>query len=636
MAHYEPGDVHETSKSTIIIGGYAGTILRIDLSRFTVVKEPLARELARDYIGGTGFCARLLYDELAPHIDPLGPHNKLIFATGPLTGTFWTSAGRTVVCGKSPLTGAWAESHFGGFWGPELKYAGYDLIILEGIAEHPVNIVIIDDEIKFEDASYLWHKGTAATIHLIREAYPEAEVVCIGQAGENLVKYACIITNFSNAAGRTGLGAVMGAKRVKAITVYGTNTFPVAYPNKFYGIMRKAHHKLINDPQNIEFSKYGTNLLVGYKSAIGEFVTKNHQTGIYSEGAELLDAAYLREHYFVKSRACFACRTHCKKVYRIPDGEYAGVISGGPEYEGTFAFGSNCLNANFGSILEANRRANDFGLDVISAGCTIAFAMECYAEKLLRNFSDLELTWGNHRTIVQLVEDIALRRGIGDLLAEGTMAFAKKLGGNAERFAMCVKGLEISGQDGRAHRSAGLTHAISVRGADHLRSLVTVDQLGYKEAAMNRFGADTMPAICNPYIESEKAKAVKISEDVYAVRDSLITCWYSCGWPPIFWIDDFAEVLYAVTGIKEHGDKTSLMRIGERISTLRRLFNVREGFSRKDDTLPRRFVEEPLPEGPAKGQVVNLDLMLDEYYALRGWDKNGIPPKASPERCHDR
>lgn len=600
--------------------GYANRILRANLSTGKISEEKLDEELIKNYIGGTGICAKLLFEELKPGTDPLSPENKLIFGTGPLTGTLWVSAGRGVVCSKSPATGIWAESHFGGFFAPELKYAGYDFLIVEGASEKPCYLEINDREVSIKDAAEFWGKNTHEVETKLKKLLPECEVMSIGRAGEKLVKYAAIITNYANAAGRTGLGAVMGSKHLKAIVVRGTGSFDIYDNQEYTKKIIEAEKKLKNSQQNEDLHNIGTNILVAYKSAIGELVTRNHSRGIF-EGADKITGEYLREKYFVKHRSCFNCRTRCKKVYRA-----GNLISGGPEYEGTMAFGSNCLVSEFEAILEANYICNEYGLDSISAGCVIAFAMECYENGLLK--CEFPINWGDGKTVVKLVRMIGEREGIGDLLAEGVRSVAKKLG--AEKFAMEVKGLEISGQDGRAHRSVGLTHAISVRGADHLRSLVTVDQLGYKEAAKHRFGEHTLPEICDPYSETHKALAVKISEDVFAIRDSLITCWYTCGWPPVFWLEDFAEILYPVTGMKF--TKEELALVGERVANLRRLFNVREGLDRSQDYLPERFLKEPLPDGPAKGQVVNLEIMLKEYYQLREWDEKGLPTRECATR----
>jgi len=318
----------------------------------------------------------------------------------------------------------------------------------------------------------------------------------------------------------------------------------------------------------------------------------------------------------------------CKKVNTVKTGPYAGTLCEGPEYETIMAFGTNCCNADFPSILYANLLCDKYGLDTISTGCIIAFLMECYENRIIdkRDVDGIALFWGDSEAIIALIHKIAKREGIGNMLAEGSYQTAKKIGKGAERYALHVKKLDVSGQDGRTHRSIGLSHATASRGADHLRSLVTVDQLGYEEVAEKRWGADKLPDVCNPYTEKWKAMVVKTTEDVYAVRDCIIQCWYCVSWPPILWIEDFANVLPAATGEPSFGKIDELLLIGNRIVNLERCFNVREGITRKDDTLPKRFLEEPMPEGPGKGQVVNLKVMLDEYYRLRGWDlETGIP-----------
>ncbi|MDI6819647.1 MAG: aldehyde ferredoxin oxidoreductase family protein [Candidatus Hodarchaeaceae archaeon] len=610
-------------------GGYMGQILRVDLTRQKSAVEQLPSRLVRDYIGGTGFAARILFDELKSGMDALDPENRLIFATGPLVGTLWPTSGRWAVYAKSPLTDIWGESHCGGFFGAELKFAGYDMIIVNGRANKPVYLWIDDGRIEILSAKNLWNRNTAETTDAIREQHGdrEIEVACIGPAGENLVRFACIMNNYQDAAGRAGLGAVMGSKRLKAVAVRGSQSVRVADDDKFMELVEDAHERVLKQPQAREMTKYGTPLLVAYKSEIGELPTRNHQTGIFA-GAGKLKADTIRAQYFAKTRSCFGCRIMCKKVNRIPEGPYKGTISGGPEYESIFSLGTNCGIDDFGAIHKANQLCNLYGLDAISAGCVVAWLMECYERGLINRgqCDGLDPTWGNHGAMVTLIEKIAKREGIGDTLAEGSYRAAKKLGKGAE-YVMHVKKLEISGQDGRTHRSVALTHAISVRGADHLRSLVTVDQLGYEETAAKRYGKDKLPEICDPYVEKYKAAAVKDTEDAFAIRDSLIVCWYSCGWPPIFWMPDFAAVAAAATGIKEFGRLEELYRIAQRICNLRRAFNVREGLDRRHDALPKRFTHEPMPEGPGKGQVANLEIMLREYYKLRGWGENGIPTR---------
>ncbi len=606
--------------------GYVGKkLLRADLTTKTIKKMRLSDEILKDYIGGSGLGAKLLFDEVPPGTNPLDPNNKLYLLTGPVTGTGWPTSGRSCFVTKAPLTEIWGESHVGGFLGPELKYAGFDAVVIEGTSEKPVYIYINDGSADIHDASHLWGSDTHETsMTLLKETHQDAQIAVIGPAGEKLVRFAAIIVNYARAAGRTGMGAVMGSKNLKAIAIKGTGPIEVADMKKFRELMHTAHQRVITDPQAMDLRKYGTPLLVAYKSEIGELVTKNHQTGIFSE-AEKFMADTLRENYWTKTRACAYCSVGCKKEYEVEEGQFP-CRAEGPEYEAIYSFGTNCWNNDFGSVLQANLLSNKYGLDSISTGCVIAFAMELWERGLItqEDTDGLELSWGNASAIVTLVHKIAKREGLGDFLAEGSWRAAKEIGQGADQSTVTVKKMEISGQDGRTHRSMALGHATAARGGDHLRSLITIDQLGYQDIAAARFGADKLPEICDPYSETYKALATKITEDIYALRDTLLVCWYTCSWPPIFWLDDFGPALVAVTGESTFGNNENLVRIAERIVTLKRAFNIREGVNRADDQLPDRFFS-PMPDGPGKGQVVNLDIMLDEYYKLRGWDENGIP-----------
>lgn len=600
-------------------------LLRIDLTTKTIKEERLSNEILKDYIGGSGLGAKLLFDEVPPGTNPLGSGNKLFLLTGPVTGTGWPTSGRSCFVTKAPLTEIWGESHVGGFLGPELKYAGFDAVAIEGASEKPVFIYIHDGSADIHDASHLWGSDTHETsTTLLKDTHQDAQLAVIGPAGEKLVRFAAIIVNYARAAGRTGMGAVMGSKKLKAIVVKGTGPIEVADMKNFRELMHTAHQRVITHPQAMDLRTYGTPLLVAYKSEIGELVTKNHQTGIFPE-AEKLMADTLRDNYWKRTRACAYCSVGCKKEYEVKGGQFP-CRAEGPEYEAIYSFGTNCWNSDFGSILQANLLSNKYGLDSISTGCVIAFAMELWERRLItkEDTEGLELTWGNAKAIVTLVNKIAKREGFGDFLAEGSWRVANEIGRGADQSTVTVKKMEISGQDGRTHRSMALGHATAARGGDHLRSLITIDQLGYQDIAAARFGASKLPEICDPYSETHKALATKITEDIYALRDTLLVCWYTCSWPPIFWLDDFGSALVSVTGESAFGSKENLVRIAERIVTLKRAFNVREGANRTDDQLPDRFFS-PMPEGPGKGQVVNLDVMLDEYYTLRGWDENGIP-----------
>jgi aldehyde:ferredoxin oxidoreductase len=615
---------------------YIGTVLRVDLSSGSIRREPLPDSLRRAFIGGAGFTSRWLFFELEPGTDPLGEANRVMIATGPLTGTLWPSSGRLHMAARSPLSETWGESNCGGFFGPELKFAGYDALILEGKADAPVLLDIQDERVELRDARDLWGRDTRFTIERLKEDDEEAQVLCIGPAGETGVRYASVMSNLYRAFGRSGMGTVWGSKNLKAVRARGTGRIDVARPDEFFEVSKEAHRRVRENPQARQMFKYGTNLLVSYKQAIGEFVTRNHREGIF-EGADQLAAEVLKERHHGRSRSCFGCTNACKMVYRStrespyePDHLYEG-----PEYEGVMAFGSNCGIDDFDLILHVADLCNRYGMDQISAGVAISFLMECHENGLIAQdlLDGLDPRFGDPASVLELVHRIGRREGIGEILGEGVKRASEHLGEETAPFAMHVKGQEISGQDGRAHRSAGLTHAVGVRGADHLRSLVTVDQLGYEEAARERYGEDRLPEICDPYSETHKAYAVKVTEDVFNVRDALIVCWYTCGWPPIFWLEDFARALPLATGEDAFSDPGELLRIGERIQNVKRAFNLREGFGRKDDALPRRFLEEPMPSGSAKGQTVDLDRMLDEYYALRGWDKEtGLIRKETLER----
>ncbi|MFW9977249.1 MAG: aldehyde ferredoxin oxidoreductase family protein [Candidatus Thorarchaeota archaeon] len=617
-------------------GGYSGKILRVKLTEGDFKVDPLPKQWIKDYIGGDGFAVRLLYDEVPAKTDPLSPDNKLLVATGPITGTIWPMSGRTVFISKAAQTGIWGESHVGGFLGPELKYAGYDMLVVEGKSDSPVHISINDEDLELLDANDHWGMTTDAVTSAVRRYHsdPDVQVAAIGPAGERLVRFASVIVNNARAAGRTGMGAVLGSKNVKTISIRGHGAVEVAEHEEFVNLAKRAHNRVRKHPQAREMGKWGTWILTAVKQEIGELPTYNHRTGVFS-GWETLSGEYIRPRFTVSDRACFGCSLGCKKMNYIREGPFAGTLEEGPEYEGLMAFGSLLGIDDFATTLKANQICNKYGMDIISVGATIAFAMEAYENGIIdkNDTNGLHLEWSNPEVAIKILQNIADREGFGDLLAEGSKVAAERIGRGAEELAMHVKGLEISGQDGRTHRSIGLSHATGARGADHLRSLVVVDQLGYEDVATERWGADKLPEILNPYTEKYKATAVFETENAYCIRDTLIVCWYSVSWPPIFWMKDFAEMLPLVTGESSLGDVKKLSEIGERQLALKRLFNAREGISRKDDNLPKRFTHEPMPEGPGKGQVVDLESLLDDYYKLRGWDREtGLPTKETLQR----
>jgi aldehyde:ferredoxin oxidoreductase len=614
--------------------GYAGRIADIDLTNSKVEVLPLDRDFAKDYLGGTGFASRILWDRVKPGTDPLDPKNPLIFGVGPVTGAFFSPSGRFMVAFKSPLTGVWGEAHCGGHWGPQLKYAGFDMLIIHGKAPKPVYLMVQNKDVKIQDASHLWTRDTTETTDLIKKEHGDndIEVASIGVAGENLVKYAAIIGSYYRAAGRAGGGAVMGSKHLKAIAARGLGGVRVAQHGKFLAASRKAFEQTTTgkwgEMNEESLGKYGTTNLVTAIGEIGRLPTKNHTTGIYPD-ADAIGPETIRKRYRTSREACFGCALQCKFTSQVKSGPYK-VKTGGPEYETLMAFGSNCLNSNIESILYANQLCNRYGLDTISTGCTIAFLMEAAEHGLIssKKADGLDLSWGNDKTIITLIEKIAHREGIGDMLAEGSMRAAQKIGKGAERFAIHVKGLEASGQDPRPQQSVGLTYATNVRGADHLRSLSCYEELGFPDVAIERFGEDHAADVMDLHNTAFKGHLIKDQEDLYVIVDSVILCKYGSMWPPIYYFDIIAEMLTPLTGIKEFGDVNQLRLIAERISNLRRCFNVREGLTRENEQLHPRFTEEPIPEGPAKGQVCNLEPMLDEYYEVRNWSKDGLPKRS--------
>ena len=598
--------------------GYTGKYLRINLTDRSIKEEPLPEHLI-EYIGGTGFCARILWDELKAGTDPLSPENILIMATGPTTGTLFPQSGRFMMAAKSPLTNGWAEAHCGGHLGPELKYAGYDFIIFEGRAEKLVYLLIVDDDVKLLDASEIKGKTVNQTTDYIRDKHGIKRVACIGPAGENLVRFASVMSDKHRAFGRSGLGTVMGSKNLKAIAVLGTKDVTTADPKRYKELFHESTYHFLEGQDSegcLALREFGSAGLVEIVNEIGRFPTRNHKRGVFDK-VTAVGSTRIRDEFRVAKNSCFNCKIQCKLV-TISKKHHS--IGEGPEYETVVSLGSGCLNDDLDTLIYANHLCNDLGLDTISCGSSIGFAMECHEHGLIKE----DVNWSDADKIVQLVKDIAYRRGLGDLLAEGVMRAAEKIGGGADKFAMHVKGQEISGQDGRAHRSGGLTHATSVRGADHLRGLSVIDEIGYPEIGLRRYGEDKLPAALNRHSEEFKGQMVYDVEYFLSVVDSLILCKYGTMYPLCYYFPDIPDILYSLTGIDAFNDEDNLRRIGKKICLLRRAFNQREGKSRKDDTLPDRFLHEPEEEGPAKGQVVNLDVMLDDYYQLWGFDKDGL------------
>jgi len=611
------------------MSGFVGKILRVDLSKGRVWDEELPRDLANKFMGGAGLATKYLYDEVAKGIDPLGPDNKLILMTGPLTGTASPSASRYSVVAKSPLTGIWGQANSGGSFGPALKKSGYDGIIFQGASPKPVYLAVENGKAELRDAAHLWGKTVGQTEDLLHQQLGDKfTVASIGPAGENLVRFAAIVNNKHRAAGRCGLGAVMGSKRLKAIAVAGKVPIPIADEEGFKEASKKQFELINESLLKIGFETFGTNMLADMVNAKGGYPTRNWQKGVFDE-IEEVNAQALSDKVLASRVNCFACPIACGRGTEIKDGPWQGHKGEGPEYETVNTLGAQCCVSDMNTITMANFLCNDYGLDTMSAGSTIAFAMECFEKGILtpKQTGGLELKFGDGKAVVDLIEKIATRKGIGDLLAEGTRVMAAKLGGGSERFAMNVKGLELAAYDPRAAKIVGLSYVTANRGGDHITSAVVAPTFIDSPILLvdNSFIEDVW--VANP----EEAKVVVDLENALTVFDCVGACKFM---GLLLYAQDYVDLITKVTG----WDFTvqDFRKSGERVYNLVRAFCVREGISRKEDILPPRLMEDPLSEGPAKGMVIDkdtLEKMKDAYYRFRGWDlQSGWP---TPEKLRE-
>jgi len=606
--------------------GYAGKILRVDLATGKLLSVDFPKELAYAFLGGSGLGTKILWDEVGPKIEPLMPENELIIAVGPFTGTIYPTAGRFEVVTKSPLTGIYGDANAGGHFAPKMKQAGFDAVVVRGRAIKPVYLWLNDGKGEIRDAHRVWGHGAVETEKLLREELddPLLQVASIGQAGENLVRYAAVM-NGGCAAARSGVGAVMGSKNLKAVAAQGYTEIPHARDPDFVKDAVAARKEVLGNSFTPGLSKYGTPQLCAPMSMVGRFPTKNHQQGHF-EFIDDISGETLVANHFVRRIACASCPIGCHHIVAVKEGKYAGSTNEVVEYESLNSFGARVWNRNLPSIIEADRLCDDYGLDTISTGASIAFAMELYEKGILeRGISDLDLSWGNADTVVELITRIAFRKDLGNLLAEGVKRAAERIGKGAEYYAMHIKGQEIPAQDGRSQQSMGLAQATSSRGADHLKGFPTIDEMGYPTEAVARYGKQYLPEIVDGSQTKYKAMVVKDGEEFGTVIDSIGICKFGTFFPPALYWDRIATGLSLITAFEI--DVPRLKTIGERIVNLQRMFNVREGITRKDDTQPRRLLEEKSPSpGRAYGHVIYLKPMLDEYYQLRDWHPStGVP-----------
>jgi aldehyde:ferredoxin oxidoreductase len=608
---------------------FIGQILRVNLTSGHIMTENLNPQWARQTLGGAGLATRYLFELTPPDIDPLGPENVLIFMTGALTGTPSASASRYSVVAKSPQTGYWGQSNSGGFFGPALKWSGFDGVIFEGISPEPVYLVLLDGKAELRKANHLWGMTVPECDDQLQiELGRPMTVACIGPGGENLVRYAAIMNNKHRAAGRTGMGAVMGSKRLKAIACAGNQRISLHNSSEFNQVTQRQREFMDESILKIGFEAYGTNMIADMVNVRGGYPTLNWQYGTF-EQIDNVNGQAMTDQILVEGVRCFACPVACGRGTEIRQGKWKGAHGEGPEYETTDTLGAMCGVADLNAITMANYRCNEYGLDTISTGATIAFAMECYQKGILKDdqTGGIALEFGNPDLLVDLVEQIAKREGIGDLLAEGSRRMAEILGNDSEHFAMQVKGLELPAYDPRAAKITGLGYVTASRGGDHMNgyiqgpTFIDIPFLIVEDSTIR-----------NPFVaDPQDARVLIDMENALSVLDALGGCKFM---GVLISADEIVELVQAATGWDFNLDE--FRKCGDRLQTMARAFCAREGMRREHDILPARLMLDPLPDGPAQGMVLDrasLERMKDAYYELRGWDvATGIP---TPTKLHE-
>lgn len=584
--------------------GWAGKILDIDLTSGNISTQPLDMEIARRFLGGRGLGARLLWDLVGPEVDPLSAENVLIFATGPLTASGAQTSNRFSVSTRSPLTGTILDANSGGWWGMQFKRTGYDALIIRGKASHPVMIEISPNGVSLEGAGHLWGKSVSETTSELGQNNNKRNVLCIGPAGENLVLFSAIMNDGTRSLARGGPGAVMGSKNLKAIVVVGDEKNQPQDRDLFRFMLYETGKLIKASPLTSQaLPEFGTAVVMNILNEIGALPTRNFQESQF-EGAEHISGEEMTDTILVRNQACWACPIACTRVTKTNSSEGEG-----PEFESTWAFGAQCGIDDLQAIAEANYLCNDLGIDTISAGNTIGCAMELAQRGLV----DTELAFGRADLLHDTLRQIAYRQGLGDELAEGSYRFARKYG--VPQLSMSSKKLEMPAYDPRGMQGQGLLYATSNRGACHMRG----NMLGPEVLAL--------PRLVDRFATAGKAGIVAVHQDSAAVIDSLVICKFT---NMAVAEEYFARTLSAVTGLEFSGEE--LTKIGERIWNLERLYNLRCGFTKSDDTLPPRLLDEPIQAGPSQGFTVKLQPMLEEYYQFRGWDADGKPTLSTLER----
>jgi len=591
------------------MGGYTGKILRINLTAGTISTEPLNMELAKKYLSGRGLAGKMFADEVDPNVDALSPENTMYIATGVLTGTNAPTSGRFMVVTKSPLNGCIASSNSGGYWGAQLKFAGYDMVIFEGKAAKPVYISIKDDVVEIKDAAHVWGKDVYATTEVLKAEFGDdkAKIMTIGQAGETLSLNAAIMNDLFRAAGRSGVGAVMGSKNLKAVVVRGTGKVVNANPDEMKAVLSAALGKIKeNGVTGAGLPTYGTAVLVNIINESGIFPVNNFQDS-YDPDADKISGETMTANHLIKKDACYRCPIACGRYSKWEGGEGAG-----PEYEAVWCFGADCGNHDYDAIHVANDLCNKYGMDSISAGCTVATAMELIQRGYIpkEDLNGLDLKFGNAEAMVEATRLMGLGEGFGAKLAQGSYRLAEMYGHT--ELAMTVKKLDIPAYDPRGIQGHGLQYATNNRGGCHVRGyMVSPEIIGLPQ----KLDKDSLEG---------KTTWVKIFQDLTGVIDSVGMCLFTSF---ALGLSDYTAIVNAVTGFNY--TDAELLECGDRIWNVERLQNLAIGMTAADDTLPKRLLEDGIPTGPSKGSVHRLPELLPAYYVERGWDEKGVPTAAT-------
>lgn len=611
------------------MNGNWNTALIVDLTRREVERRALPDDWYRDYIGGEGTAVRLFHDLVDYGKEPLDPSQPVIFSVGPLTGTAAPSSGRTVLVFRSFTSGGLGLANVGGQLSPAIKKAGYDLVAFTGRASSPVYVVIDDDDVRIVDAPELWGQGVHATEDALKGALGGKgwQIASIGPAGEHGVAFSCVVTDKERAAGRGGGGAAMGSKNLKAIAFRGTQPLPIADPEALKEVARFAREELLAEEfVRDELKPYGTPSFYDSISALGLLPTKNWQRQTWPESIDKIGHAAYHTTLEVKPYACSGCPIACGRKTTIKEGPYAGESGGGPEYETLGAFGAKCLVDDVNAIAKASYVCNDLGMDTISAGQVIAVAMEWWERGIISadETGGIEFTWGNGEIFPEVLRQMAFREGFGDVLAEGSKRAAARLGGAAADYSMEVKGLELASCGVAGSKGEAVSHAVSPRGADHLRPYASVvDAFAYRNEELG-----IMQDV--DFLDDGNKGWVKPFMELSMATNMLGVCLFTVitlAVQPSTW----AKLLTAATG--EEWTKERLLVAAERVIDLERMINARFGFTRADDTLPKRLLTEPAADGRGEGQVVDLDRALDSFYEAMGWDlETGLPTDETLER----